>query len=288
MAVLLVEHDMGFVMPLVDRLVVLDFGEVIATGTPAEVSREPEGHRGLPRDPDVITVEGLSVSYGPVQALKDVSFTAQTGAITAVIGANGAGKTTLLRAISGLVRTRTGRVLLDERSLTDMRTENIARLGVGHVPEGRGVIEEFTVEENLRLGALHGRQPLSAGLARQFEQFPVLKDRRKQHAGTLSGGERQMLAMARALIASPSVLLLDEPSLGLAPMVTAELMATIGQLCADSGITVILVEQDAMSALRVAARAVVLHVGRVAADDDASVIAADENLRRYYLGIVTP
>lgn len=232
----------------------------------------------------MIQISGLSVSYGAVQALRDVTFSAPTGAVTAVIGANGAGKTTLLRAISGMVRPAAGAIDLDGKRLVGERTENIARLGVGHVPEGRGVIEEFTVEENLRLGALHGKQRLQAGLADQFDLFPVLSQRRRQAAGTLSGGERQMLAMARALIAQPSVLLLDEPSLGLAPIVTADLMRTIKDLCEDRKLTVILVEQDAMSALRVSGRAVVLHVGRVAADDTSEVIAADENLRHYYLG----
>jgi branched-chain amino acid transport system ATP-binding protein len=233
----------------------------------------------------VIRISDLSVSYGAVQALRGVSFTAPSGSVTAVIGANGAGKTTLLRTISGLVRPKEGEILLDDVSLVGRRTEEVARLGIGHVPEGRGVIEAFTIEENLRLGALHGTQPLKVGLDDVFDLFPVLGERRKQHAGTLSGGERQMLAMARALIAKPSVLLLDEPSLGLAPIVTADLMVKVKELCESRDLTVILVEQDAMSALRVSTRAVVLHVGAVAADDRAEVVAADENLRQYYLGI---
>jgi branched-chain amino acid transport system ATP-binding protein len=233
----------------------------------------------------MIRVKGLSVSYGAVQALRDVSFEAASGSVTAVIGANGAGKTTLLRTISALVRPSSGEIDLDGRQLVGKHTENIARLGVGHVPEGRGVIEDFTVEENLRLGALHGTERFSVGLADQFELFPVLAERRNQHAGTLSGGERQMLAMARALIAKPSVLLLDEPSLGLAPLVTAELMKTIKELCVSRQLTVILVEQNAVSALRVSEYAVVLRVGRVAAYDRSEVIASDENLRHYYLGM---
>ena len=233
----------------------------------------------------MIRITGLSVSYGAVQALRDVTFDAPTGSVTAVIGANGAGKTTLLRTICGMVRPVAGEIDLDGTHLVGRRTEDIARLGVGHVPEGRGVIEEFTVEENLRLGALHGKQRLQAGLSDQFELFPVLGQRRRQHAGTLSGGERQMLAMARALIAQPSVLLLDEPSLGLAPIVTADLMRTIKELCEDRKLTVVLVEQDAMSALRVAERGIVFHVGRVVADDRAEVISSDEQLRHYYLGL---
>ena len=233
----------------------------------------------------MIKVSELTVAYGAVQAVRQASFVAETGRITAVLGANGAGKTSLLRTISGLVRPAAGTVELDGTGLVGRRAEDISRMGIAHVPEGRGVIEEFTVEENLRLGALHGKGEYASGLAEQYEQFPVLKERRKQHAGKLSGGERQMLALARALIAHPTVLLLDEPSLGLAPIVTADLMSTIKQLCESRHLTVILVEQNAKSALRIADRAVVLHVGSVVADDASSVVAADEGLRQYYLGI---
>lgn len=234
----------------------------------------------------MIEVDGLSVRFGAVQALRGVSFIAETGKITAVVGSNGAGKTTLLRTISGLKEPASGTIMLNERSLVHEKPENIARLGVGHVPEGRGVIGEFTVEENLRLGAMMAKVSLSAGLEEQYALFPVLGDRRKQHAAKLSGGERQMLAMARALIAQPSVLLLDEPSLGLAPQVTSQLMHTIHDLCAAKNLTVILVEQNASTALRISDHAVVLHLGSVVASDVASKIVADEDLRRYYLGMV--
>jgi branched-chain amino acid transport system ATP-binding protein len=234
----------------------------------------------------MIVVEGLSVSFGAVQALRDVTFEAQTGKITAVLGSNGAGKTTLLRTISGLKEPVSGSIMLNERSLLHEKPENIARLGVGHVPEGRGVIGEFTVEENLRLGAMMAKVNLSEGLEEQYARFPVLGERRKQHAAKLSGGERQMLAMARALIARPSVLLLDEPSLGLAPLVTSQLMHSIHDLCATKNLTVILVEQNASTALRISDHAVVLHLGTVVANDVASKVAQDEDLRRYYLGMV--
>ena len=234
----------------------------------------------------MISIERLSVSFGAVHALRNVSFRAETGQITAVLGANGAGKTTLLRTISGLKAPTTGTIAMDETTLLGRKTEDIARLGIGHVPEGRGVIGEFTVEENLRLGAMVAKVNLASGLEEQYAQFPVLSERRKQHAAKLSGGERQMLAMSRALIAKPSVLLLDEPSLGLAPLVTAQLMHTIRDLCATNDLTVILVEQNASSALRIAHRAVVLHVGKVVANDTAAVVAANENLRQYYLGLV--
>jgi branched-chain amino acid transport system ATP-binding protein len=234
----------------------------------------------------VIAVEDLCVSYGAVQALRGVSFQAETGKITAVLGANGAGKTTLLRTISGLKEPKSGSITFNQKSLVRQKPENIARLGVGHVPEGRGVIGEFTVEENLRLGAMMARVNLSAGLDEQYQQFPVLGERRKQHAAKLSGGERQMLAMARALIAQPSLLLLDEPSLGLAPLVTAQLMHTIHDLCAAKNLTVLLVEQNASTALRIAHHAVILYLGRVVANDTAANVVADENLRQYYLGLV--
>ena len=234
----------------------------------------------------MITVDELSVSYGAVHALRDVSLRAETGLITAVLGANGAGKTTLLRTISGLKAPASGTITFNEHSLVRERPENIARLGVGHVPEGRGVISEFTVEENLRLGAMMAKVNLSDGLDEQYQRFPVLGERRKQHAAKLSGGERQMLAMARALIARPTLLLLDEPSLGLAPQVTSQLMHTIQDLCASKNLTVILVEQNASTALRIADHAVILYLGRVVANDAAATIVADEDLRQHYLGKV--
>lgn len=234
----------------------------------------------------MIRVEGLSVAYGAVKALQNVTFEAPTGRITAVLGSNGAGKTTLLRTISGLVQPSAGSIHCLDHSLVGTATEEIARLGVGHVPEGRGVIAEFTVEENLRLGVLASRVSAAEGLAQQYELFPILSDRRRQYASTLSGGERQMLAMARALIARPSFLLLDEPSLGLAPQVTAEVMRTISMLCATESLTVILVEQNAKSALRIAHEAVVLHLGSVIASGSAESVGNDDDLRHYYLGLV--
>ena len=234
----------------------------------------------------MISITGLNVSFGAVQALRNVTMEAQTGKITAVLGANGAGKTTLLRTISGLKEPAGGTIDFDGTALVGEKPENIARKGIGHVPEGRGVIGEFTVEENLRLGAMTAKVNLHEGLDEQYERFPVLGERRRQHAAKLSGGERQMLAMARALIAKPTVLLLDEPSLGLAPLVTAQLMHSIHDLCTTNALTVILVEQNASSALRIADHAVVLHLGTVVANDTAAIVASDEKLRQYYLGMV--
>ncbi len=234
----------------------------------------------------MLEVEGLSVSYGAIRALEDVALRAEKGMITAVLGANGAGKTTLLRTITGLVKPTSGTVTLDGEKLTGMAVEDIVRHGVAHVPEGRGVIQEITVDENLRLGALWcmGRSERRVAMEEIYELFPLLSERRHKHASTLSGGERQMLAIGRALVSRPRVMLLDEPSLGLAPIVTAQLMSMLRDRTHGSDITVVLVEQNARSALSVAQRAVVLNLGKVVVADDAAAVAADSDLRHHYLG----
>jgi branched-chain amino acid transport system ATP-binding protein len=233
-----------------------------------------------------LEIDSLSVSYGAVHALTDVSFNAAEGQVTAVLGANGAGKTTLLRTISGLVQPRKGSIRFDGERLEKMSVEQIVRHGVSHVPEGRSVIEEMTVEENLRLGALwrFGRRERAGVIDEIYELFPPLSERRRQHANTLSGGERQMLAIGRALVARPKVLLLDEPSLGLAPIVTARLMAVLRDLTAASELVVVLVEQNARSSLSIAQRAVVINLGKVVVSDDAATVASDTELRHHYLG----
>lgn len=234
----------------------------------------------------MLEVLDLSVSYGPVDALKSVTFSAQPGAITAILGANGAGKTTLLRTISGLARPRSGSVRFDGEELLGQAVENIARRGIAHVPEGRGIIEELTVEDNLRLATLWcmGRHERPAAIERAFEQFPRLRGFRRRHASTLSGGERQMLVIGRALITRPRLLLLDEPSLGLAPLVTAQLMALLRDQTVGSEMTVVLVEQNAQSALSVSQRAVVLNLGEIVVSDSAATVAGDSELRHHYLG----
>jgi branched-chain amino acid transport system ATP-binding protein len=233
----------------------------------------------------MLTVSGLSASYGAVRALRDVGFTAPAGQVTAVLGANGAGKTTLLRTISGLVRADSGSVRYADRELTRLPPERMPGLGMAHVPEGRGVITELTVEENLRLGGLgRDNRVRPERLERVFSLFPVLKERRAGSAHVLSGGERQMLVIGRALMASPELLLLDEPSLGLAPRVVAQIFDLLGGLVADDGLTVVLVEQNARSALSIAHRAVVLNLGRVVVDEAADVLAGDDQLRHAYLG----
>jgi branched-chain amino acid transport system ATP-binding protein len=233
-----------------------------------------------------LAVEDLVAGYGEVTVLESVSLAARPGTITAVLGANGAGKTTLLRTISGLVRPRTGRVLIDGANLARRRPEQITRAGVAHVPEGQGVITELTVEENLRLGGLtrRGGTVRSAALADAYQRFPLLAERKRRLAGTMSGGERQILVIARALMAAPRVLLLDEPSLGLAPRMVTQVMELVRRLRDDSGLTVLLVEQNARSALAIADHGLVLNLGKIVADDAAATLSADVALRRHYLG----
>jgi branched-chain amino acid transport system ATP-binding protein len=234
---------------------------------------------------DVLDIEGLTTSYGAVRALDDVTLHAPEATITAVLGANGAGKTTLLRTVSGLVRPQRGSVRFDGTELTILAPEAIAAMGVGHVPEGGGVIRELTVEENLRLGGLLRRDRVGRGAAEEiYTMFPPLTTRRRQPAFTLSGGERQMLAIGRALMARPRVLLLDEPSLGLAPIVVAQIMSLLQRLRDDIGLAVVLVEQNARSALSIADEAVVLNLGRIVKVDTAAAVAADEGLRHAFLG----
>ncbi len=231
----------------------------------------------------MLRLDLLRTAYGPVRALDGVSLTVEPGQVTAVLGANGAGKTTLLRTISGLVRPSSGNVVFDGTDITRKPVEEIVRLGVAHVPEGRGVITELTVEENLRLGGLYRRRD-AIPPSEIYAMFPPLQERCTQPASRLSGGERQMLSIGRALVARPRALLLDEPSLGLAPLVVAHIMGLVRSLADTRGLAVLLVEQNARSALSIADRGVVLSLGRVVADRPPHELAADEQLRHAYLG----
>ena len=231
----------------------------------------------------MLSVDGLTADYGPVRALDGVTLEVSEGSVTAVLGANGAGKTTLLRTISGLVAPVAGSVRLAGTEITRMPVAEIVRRGLAHVPEGRGVIAELTVEENLRLGGLwRGRD--AAPLSEIYELFPRLGERRSQPSSRLSGGERQMLSIGRALMCKPRALLLDEPSLGLAPIIVTQIMGMVRRLAATLGLAVLLVEQNARSALSVADRGIVLNLGRVVADAEPGRLAADEGLRHAYLG----
>ncbi|MDJ0395578.1 ABC transporter ATP-binding protein [Rhodococcus sp. G-MC3] len=232
-----------------------------------------------------LEIRDLTVRYGPVTALDAVSMHIGAGAVTAVLGANGAGKTTLLRAISGLLRPSSGSIMLGGRELVGVPPDRMSRHGLSHVPEGRGVIAELTVEENLRLGSLGRHRGHDAvTLDRIYDMFPPLNGRRASSAHTLSGGERQMLVIGRALMATPSVLLLDEPSLGLAPKVVAQIFDTLRGLVETESMTVVLVEQNARSALSIAEHAVVLDLGKVAVEGPAETLADDDALRHAYLG----
>jgi branched-chain amino acid transport system ATP-binding protein len=233
----------------------------------------------------LLELEDVTARYGPVTALRGVSLSVGEGEAVAVLGANGAGKTTTLRAISGTVR-RAGRIAYAGKSMARSSPEATTRAGIAHVPEGRGTLTDLTVRENLRLGAYtrRDRAAIKEDEARVLGYFPRLQDRRDQRAGTLSGGEQQMLALARALMLRPRLLLLDEPSLGLAPLVVAEIFRIVGELNEREGLAVLVVEQNAVLALESSARAYVLEVGKVAVEGDSAALRRDESVRRSYLG----
>ncbi|RKQ84681.1 ABC transporter ATP-binding protein [Brockia lithotrophica] len=233
----------------------------------------------------MLKIENVHVYYGRIHALKGISLTVEPGEIVTLIGANGAGKTTLLRAISGLVPVREGTITFEGRPLTRLKAEEIVRLGISHVPEGRRIFANMTVRENLALGAYLRRDPkeVAESLERVFALFPRLKERLQQKAGTLSGGEQQMLAIARALMARPRLLLLDEPSLGLAPLLVRQIFATLKEIN-EQGTTLLLVEQNAHMALSVAHRGYVLETGRIVLADTAERLRASEEVRAAYLG----
>jgi len=234
----------------------------------------------------LLTIENLSVHYGAIQALHGVSIAVEPGEIVTLIGANGAGKSTTLRAVSGLVKPSGGTITFDGKSLAGLAPHKILRRGLAQVPEGRGIFPNLTVDENLDLGAFarKNRKEVEGDRERVFALFPRLKERLDQRAGTLSGGEQQMLAIGRALLARPRLLLLDEPSLGLAPQLVQTIFKIIREINA-SGTTIFLVEQNAHMALRVAHRAYVLEVGSVVMQGDAKQLAASDEVKKAYLGI---
>ncbi|MDF2628951.1 MAG: ABC-type branched-chain amino acid transport system, ATPase component [Symbiobacteriaceae bacterium] len=232
----------------------------------------------------MLQIEGLEVAYGMVAAVRGVDLTVAEGEIVSLIGANGAGKSSILRAVSGLVRPRGGSIKFGGRELRGLRADQITRLGLSQVPEGRAVLARMTVRENLLMGAYaRADREVEADLNRVLDRFPRLAERRNQLAGTLSGGEQQMLVMGRALMARPRLLLLDEPSMGLAPLVVQEVLRLVRQINQE-GTTVLLVEQNARQALRIAHRAYVLETGRVTLSGPASELARDERVVAAYLG----
>jgi branched-chain amino acid transport system ATP-binding protein len=236
--------------------------------------------------PNLLEVKALKAAYGATEVLHGIDFGLEPGRITAILGANGAGNTTTLRAICLLVRT-TGSALFDGHQLVGRATEEVVRLGVAHVPDGRGTFTALSVDENLRLGAhvRRDKERIGADLEKMYSRFPRLGERRRQQAGTLSGGEQQMLAISRALMLKPKLLLLDEPSFGLAPKIVAEIFRILRSINTDDGVSMLLVEQNAKLALELADHAYLLETGRVAMSGTSAQLMADESVRRAYLGV---
>jgi ABC-type branched-subunit amino acid transport system ATPase component len=301
--VLLVEHDIGLVMGISDAVNCLDYGKLIACGTAKAVQADEaviaaylgDGKSTVVREAaevshdavadNLLVVDGVTTSYGTIEALHEVSLVVPKGQIVAVLGANGAGKTTLLETISGLLRPGKGHILYQGSDISKLAPHRIARRGLGHVPEGRQLFPTLTVEDNLIMGARAraDKAGLADDIAFVYEVFPVLGERRKQDAGTLSGGEQQMLAIGRALTGKPSLLLLDEPSMGLAPLTVDRIFEGLVKLNAQ-GLTMLMVEQNAEMALSIADQAVVLQTGNVVIAEKATDLRADDRVRESYLG----
>ena len=237
----------------------------------------------------LLSVENLTVAYGAVEALKGISLEIQEGDIVAVLGANGAGKTTLLKAISGLVPIKSGIIKLKGEDLSKYPAFRLAEMGIMHIPEGRRVFSTLSVEENLNLGSWSNRKKISSQELQKnmewvYSLFPILKERKRQLAGTLSGGEQQMLSIGRGLVSQPKILLLDEPSLGLAPVIVLEIFRVIKQIHEEEGVTILLVEQNARKALRIADYGYILETGNIVLHDAATALNQNEHVKAAYLG----
>lgn len=234
----------------------------------------------------MLSVENISAGYGAILAINEVSIDVQPGEVVVLIGANGAGKSTLLRTISGVIKPKTGQIVYQDQKITGVKPHKIVRMGVVQIPEGRGILARMTVKENLEMGAYlrSDKAGIAGDLDQVFEKFPRLKERLGQNAGTLSGGEQQMLAIGRALMAKPQLLIMDEPSLGLAPVLVEFIIDTIHELRAKDGYTILLVEQNANQALAVADRGYVMETGRIVLEGDSQALRNNEEVQNAYLG----
>lgn len=293
--VCLIEHDMRLVMTLSERVTVLNYGAKLAEGSPQEIrnnsdGRLPRARRGGGRLRQalrgaMLELENIHTYYGHIHALKGVSLSVPEGQIVALIGGNGAGKTTTLRTVSGMLKPRSGHITLRGKDIAGLSPHRVMRMGLSHVPEGWRIFPQLSVRENLEVGGYTvGRKLMEERIQEAFTLFPHLKEREHQAGGTMSGGEQQMLAIARALTVNPAVLLLDEPSIGLPPLFVETIFDIIVRLNKERGTTILLVEQNAQMALGAAASAYVLQTGEIKLAGRAAGIAGDDSVRKAYLG----
>ena len=286
LTIFLIEHHMNLVMDISDRIYVIDFGRQIAAGVPAEIQNDQrviDAYLGWTRMANILEIKNLVVSYGGIEAVKGIDLTVEEGKIVTLVGSNGAGKSTTLKSIAGLVKPKSGDILFNGQSLLGKSTDQIVSTGVTLVPEGRRVFPNLTVEENLRIGAYLRKDSIKEDMEKVYELFPRLKEREWQLAGTLSGGEQQMLAVGRALMAKPKLVMMDEPSLGLAPLVVKGIFDIIKEINRQ-GITVLLIEQNANMALKTADWAYVMQTGTILMQGEGKELLENEEVKAAYLG----
>ena len=290
MTILLIEHDMKLVSGICEELTVLNFGQVLTQGETSVVLNDPEVIKAYLGESEerimaMLEIKDLEVYYGMIQAIKGISFEVNQGEVIALIGANGAGKTTTLQTITGMIPAKKGSITFNGVDITKIPGHKIVPMGMAHVPEGRRVFSQLSVLDNLKLGAYTRKdsKEIQESLQMVYRHFPRLEERKNQPAGTLSGGEQQMLAMGRALMSKPSIILMDEPSMGLSPIFVSEIFEIIKEI-SESGTTVLLVEQNAKKALSIADRAYVLETGNIVLSGEAKELMNDESIKKAYLG----